>query len=68
MAKLWSFDKFRVMTIPTREEHLLRTLRWLESRAFHTCPVCIRRINELREELALIRSRMPDKAFGEAVR
>jgi hypothetical protein len=56
------------MTIPTREEHLLKTLRWLESRAFHTCPVCIRIENELRDELALIRSRIPDKALGEAVR
>ena len=43
------------MTIPTREEHLLKTLKWLESRV-HTCPICIRRENELREELALIKA------------
>jgi hypothetical protein len=54
------------MTIPTREEHLIRTLRWLESRVSHTCPVCIRLENELRDELALVRSRMADKAIGEA--
>jgi hypothetical protein len=39
-----------------REEHLLKTLKWLESRT-NPCPVCIRRVNELRDELALIRSR-----------
>jgi hypothetical protein len=48
-------DKFfNVMTLPTREEHLIKTLKWLESR-ISTCPICIRYINVLREELIALR-------------
>jgi hypothetical protein len=56
-----------VMTLPSREEYLKKTLAWLESPG-DACPVCIRQINLIREELALIRSRMTDKAIGEGVR
>lgn len=51
MAVLISYG---VMTIPTREEHLIKTLRWLESQ-ISPCPVCIRQINLIREELLALR-------------